>query len=37
MTPRARRITYMLVVLTAAELALVLLVATIYWIEFADS
>ena len=36
MTPRARRITYMLVVLTAAELVLVLLVATIYWIEFAD-
>ena len=36
MTPRARRITYMLVLLTAAELVLVLLVATIYWIEFAD-
>jgi hypothetical protein len=33
MTPRARRITYMLVLLTAAELVLVLLVATIYWIE----
>jgi hypothetical protein len=36
MTPRARRITYMLVLLTAAELVLILLVATIYWIEFAD-
>ena len=36
MTPRARRITYMLVLLSAAELVLVLLVATIYWIEFAD-
>ena len=36
MTPRARRITYMLVLLTAAEFVLVLLVATIYWIEFAD-
>ena len=33
MTPRARRITYMLVLLTVAELVLVLLVATIYWIE----
>ena len=33
MTPRARRITYMLLLLTAAELVLVLLVATIYWIE----
>ena len=36
MTPRARRITYMLVLLTAAEMVLILLVATIYWIEFAD-
>lgn len=36
MTPRARRITYMLVLLTVAEMALILLVATIYWIEFAD-
>ena len=36
MTPRARRISYMLVLLTAAELVLVLLVATIYWIEFAN-
>lgn len=36
MTPRARRITYMLVVLTVAELALILLGALIYWIEFAD-
>jgi len=35
MTPRARRITYMLVLITAAELVLVLLVALIYWIEFA--
>jgi len=34
MTPGARRITYMLVLLAAAELVLVLLVATIYWIEF---
>jgi hypothetical protein len=34
MTPRSRRITYMLVVLTVAELALILLGATIYWIEF---
>ena len=33
MTPRARRITYMLALLSAAELVLVLLVATIYWIE----
>ncbi len=33
MTPRARRITYMLVLVTAAELVLVLLVATIYWVE----
>jgi hypothetical protein len=33
MTPRARRITYMLMLLTAAELVLILLVATIYWIE----
>lgn len=36
MTPRARRITYMLVLVTIAELAVILLVATIYWIEFAD-
>ena len=36
MTPRARRITYMLVLLAGAELVLSLLVATIYWIEFAD-
>ena len=36
MTPRSRRITYMLVVLTVAELALILLGALIYWIEFAD-
>jgi hypothetical protein len=35
MTPRARRITYMLVVITAAELAVVVLAALIYWIEFA--
>lgn len=35
MTPRSRRITYMLVALTAAELALILLGALIYWIEFA--
>ena len=35
MTPRARRITYMLVLITTAELALVVLVALIYWIEFA--
>ncbi|MBI4190521.1 MAG: hypothetical protein HY525_08280 [Betaproteobacteria bacterium] len=35
MTPRARRITYMLVLVTAAELVLVLLGAMIYWIEFA--
>ena len=33
MTPRARRIAYMLVLLAAAELVLILLVATIYWIE----
>jgi hypothetical protein len=36
MTPRSRRITYMLVLLAAAELVLILLGATIYWIEFAD-
>ena len=36
MTPRARRITYMLVLITAAEFVLVLLVAMIYWIEFAN-
>ena len=36
MTPRARRITYMLLLLSAAELVLILLVATIYWIEFSD-
>jgi len=35
MTPRSRRITYMLVLLSAAELVLVLLGALIYWIEFA--
>ena len=35
MTPRARRITYMLVLITAAELVLILLGALIYWIEFA--
>lgn len=35
MTPRSRRITYMLVLVTAAELVLVLLGALIYWIEFA--
>ena len=35
MTPRARRITYMLLVLTAAELVLILLGAIIYNIEFA--
>ena len=36
MTPRARRITYMLLVLTVAELVLILLGAMIYWIEFSD-
>ena len=36
MSPRSRRITSLLVLLTAAELVLVLLVGTIYWIEFAD-
>jgi len=36
MTPRARRITYMLVLVTAAEFVLVLLVAMIYWIEFSN-
>lgn len=36
MTPRSRRITYMLVLLSAAELVLVLLGAMIYWIEFSD-
>ena len=35
MTPRARRITYMLLLLTAAEAVLILLGAMIYWIEFA--
>ena len=35
MTPRARRITYMLVLITAAETVLVFLGALIYWIEFA--
>ena len=34
MTPRARRITYMLVVLTVGEFVLILLAALIYWIEF---
>ena len=36
MSPRSRRIASLLVLLTAAELVLVLLVGTIYWIEFAD-
>jgi hypothetical protein len=36
MTPRSRRITYMLVLISAAELVLVLLGAMIYWIEFSD-
>ena len=36
MSPRSRRITSLLVLLTAAELVLALLVGTIYWIEFAD-
>ncbi len=35
MKPRARRITYMLVLITVAELILILLGALIYWIEFA--
>jgi len=35
MTPRARRITYMLVLITGAELLLVLFGALIYWIELA--
>ena len=35
MTPRARRITYMLVMLAAAEMVLIALGALIYWIEFA--
>ncbi len=34
MTPRARRISYMLVVITAGEMALVVLAGLIYWIEF---
>lgn len=33
MTPRARRISYMLVVITAAEMAVILLVALVYWVE----
>lgn len=33
LTPRARRIGFMLVVITAAELALVLMVALVYWLE----
>ena len=36
MTPRARRITYMLVVLSVAESVLIVLAALIYWIEFTD-
>lgn len=36
MTPRSRRITYMLILLAAAELVLVVLGALIYWIEFSD-
>ena len=36
MTPRSRRITYMLVILAAAEMLLILLGAAIYWIEFAN-
>lgn len=36
MTPRSRRITYMLILLAAAELVLVVLGATIYWIEFSN-
>ena len=35
MSPRARRITYMLVLLTIAELALIFLMLVIYWIETA--
>ena len=35
MTPRSRRITYMLVMVTVAEMLLILLGAAIYWIEFA--
>lgn len=36
MTPRSRRITYMLILLAAAELMLVVLGATIYWVEFSN-
>lgn len=36
MTPRSRRITYMLVMVSVAEMLLILLGAAIYWIEFAD-
>lgn len=36
MTPRSRRITYMLILLAAAELVLVVLGASIYWIEFSN-
>lgn len=36
MTPRSRRITYMLILLAAAELVLVVLGALIYWIEFSN-
>ncbi len=36
MTPRSRRIAYMLVILAAAEMVLILLGAAIYWIEFAE-
>ena len=35
MTPRARRIVYVLLLLTVAELALIALVLAIYWIEAA--
>lgn len=36
MTPRSRRLTYILVFVTAAELVLVFLAALIYWIEFSS-
>lgn len=36
MTPRSRRITYMLVMISVAEILLLLLGAAIYWIEFTD-
>ena len=35
MTPRARRITYMLLAIAVAELLLTVLAVAIYWIEFA--